>query len=194
MGSYAVLGSGLSALRPKCSPNRLNTHGNILWAVTRFLGEVIGSQTQMLPELFKYVTGNIVGSYAVLGRGQSVLRPKCSLNLLNTSRGAFCGLLRVSWERSIVAKTQMFPESFKYVTGEIVGSYAFLARGISFLRTKCFPNLLNTSRGTYCGLLRVSWERTIDSQTQIFPESLKYATGNILRALTRFLGEQVYRF
>ena len=56
-----------------------------------------------------------------------------------------CALTRCLWEWSIGTQTQIFPNSFKYVTGSIVGPYAILGRGISFLRPKCLSYAVGVS-------------------------------------------------
>ena len=80
----------------------------------------------------------------------------------------------------------MIPESIKCVTENIVASYAVLGSGKLVFGFKCFWNRLITSRGTLWPLTR--FLEVVNYLTkQMFPESIKYAMGDIVASYA-FLG------
>ena len=95
MAAFAVLGSGKLVFRSRCSPNRLNTPRGTLWPLMRFLEVVSWFSDPNVPESIKYTTGDIVGSYAVLGSGKLTFRTEGSPNRLNTPRGTLCPITRL---------------------------------------------------------------------------------------------------
>ena len=118
-------------------PKSKNTLLGTLFPITRSWKWQIGFQIQMSPE-----SNN---SHAVLGRGRLVFRSKCPPNGLNTPQRTLWLLAR--FLEVVFFQFQMFPESVKHATGNIVASYAILGSGL-FLRSKCSSNLLNTPQGT----------------------------------------------